>query len=701
MTSASNSRKANANSTTNGVSQESTSQAPPDGSKTGKTKAPITGKKVVVRRLPPGITAEEAWNILGDEWKDGNGRVDWSQFQTGTVSHELVPAPSPINVRNQQANMPSSSPSFPSQPARCYLHVVKTDDIIHLSDLVQRSTWEDAKRTMNDSALVGPPYVEIAQFQKIPTAKKRTDPRQGTIDQDPEFQAFLQSLTQPTPTKDAENEQVSEESAPDDTKVTTTPLVQYLKEKRANKVKEAANAKSSKHTRHESQSGKSKAAAEDPKKKGKDSKADKSDKSGEKEKDKPKEPVKLLTKKAAAQEAAEAAKAVAAQTAAAKSAEESAQPKSRRAGIAAAAKLLQRDLGLSPGSAHRRARQDAAKAEAAAKVDPGKDSKDSKEPKESKETKEAKETKESASTASVADASASSAPQSTPTAPKAPAGESSRRSRNKASKQNTPKDDAKGKGNEASGTTAKPLPQPTPIILKRKENATSSTPAGSTTSTTASAPPTPTPPTGPKAAAGKSTSKSAAPPSQKKGQPQPAITAGATRAFVKHANPSQGITETALKQSMEAFGTVTFVEIDKRKGFAYVDFTKHDALVKAAAASPISVAQGSVQVLERKDIKKAAAPPQQQQNTSEKEKEKDKASTTEGQTQTQTQTQTQAQAERPKRGGRGRGRKGGGGGGAQKDAGSTAAAASGEAAASSSKTAPTASKDTPSSTAPS
>lgn len=591
-------------------------------------------------------------------------------------------------MRKYQANMPSSSPSFPSQPARCYLHVVKTDDIVHLSELVQRSTWEDAKRTMNDSALVGPPYVEIAQFQKIPTAKKRTDPRQGTIDQDPEFQAFLQSLTQPTPTKEADNEQASEESAAEDTKVTTTPLVQYLKEKRANKVKEAANAKSSKHTRHESQGGKSKTAAEDPKKKGKDSKADKSDKSGEKEKEKPKEPVKLLTKKAAAQEAAEAAKAVAAQAAATKAAEESGQPKSRRAGIAAAAKLLQRDLGLSPGSAHRRARQDAAKAEAAAKVEPGKDSKESKEPKEPKET---------ASTASVANTSASSAPPSMPTAPKASASESSRRSRNKAGKQNTPKDDAKGKGGEASGTAAKSVPQPTPIILKRKDNAPSSTPAGSTTPATASAPPTPTPPTGPKAAAGKSTSKSAAPASQKKGQPQPAITAGATRAFVKHANPSQGITEAVLKQSMEVFGTVTFVEIDKRKGFAYVDFTKHDALVKAAAASPISVAQGAVQVLERKDLKKAtaAAPAQQQQNTSEKEKDKASASasTTEGQSPTQ--------AERPKRGGRGRGRKGGGGGGAQKDAGSTAAAGSSETAASSSKAAPTASKDTPSSTAPS
>ncbi len=532
---------------------------------------------------------------------------------------------------------------------------MKTDDIPSLSEAVQRAIWEDAKRTMNDSALVGPPCVDMALFQKIPTAKRRTDPRQGTIDQDPEFQAFLQSLTQPTPTRELENEQPSEETAAEDTKVTTTPLVQYLKEKKANKAKEAANAKSSKHSRHESQSGKSKGAAEDSKKKGKDTKADKSEKAGEKEKDKPKEPVKLLTKKAAAQEAAEVAKAVASQASATKSTEDSAPPKSRRAGIAAAAKILQRDLGLSPGSAHRRARQDAAKAEAAAKADPGKDT---------------KETKENVSTATAAESSASAAPPSTPTAPKALAAEGSRRSRNKTGKQNTPKDDAKGKGSEASGTGAKSSPLPTPVILKRKENIPSSAVPSPIAPATASAPSTstPTPPTGPKSTAGKSTpaSKPAASTSQKKGSSQPSVTVGATRAFIKHANPSQGVTEALLKQAMENFGTVTFVEIDKRKGFAYVDFGDHEGLVKAVTASPISIAQGAVQVLERKETKKAAP--------SQPAGDKEKAS-------------TEAQTERPKRGGRGRGRKGG--------ASQNTAATSGEVAASSSKTA---AADAPSST---
>ena len=597
-----------------------------------------------------------------------------------TITHHCIPAslqpaPSMRPYCLEDADPAISSPSFPSQPARCYLHLIKTDDVPSLSEIVQRSTWDDAKRTMNDSALVGPPYVEIAQFQKIPTAKKRTDPRQGTIDQDPEFQAFLQSLTQPTPTKEHESEQASEEAAAEDMKVTTTPLVQYLKEKKAIKAKEAANAKSAKHTRQESQSGKLKGTTEDSKKKSKDAKTDKSERQSEKEKDKdkekdkPKEPVKLLTKKAATQEAAEVAKTVAAQVASSKPAEESAAPKSRRAGIAAAAKILQRDLGLSPGSAHRRARQDAAKAEAATKSDSGKDS---------------KENKESVPITSAAEASASSPRPSTPTTTKASAAEGSRRSRNKTSKQIPSKEDAKSKGGESSNAATKPSAQsqPTPVILKRKDkepnSSTAALPTPATTSAAAASTPTPT---GPKPASGKSTSsKQGASASQKKSSSQIVVTAGATRAFLKHVNPSQGVTEALLKQAMEIFGTVTHIEIEKRKGFAYVDFSDHESLVKAIAGSPITVAQGNIQILERKETRKATPASQ-----SAPEKEKVGA-------ETQAPAQSQTPTERPKRGGRGRGRKGG----ADKNKDTT-----NDTAASASKAAPASSAETSAPAAPS
>jgi regulator of nonsense transcripts 3 len=42
------------------------------------------------------------------------------------------------------------------------------------------------------------------------------------------------------------------------------------------------------------------------------------------------------------------------------------------------------------------------------------------------------------------------------------------------------------------------------------------------------------------------------------------------------------------------------VEIDKKKGFGYIDFAEPDGLQKAIAASPVTVAQSQVVVLERK-----------------------------------------------------------------------------------------------------
>ncbi|KAI0437902.1 Smg-4/UPF3 family-domain-containing protein [Xylaria telfairii] len=573
------------------------------------------GKKVLLRRLPPGMTEDECWAILGDEWKVGKGKVDWARYDTGEISND---------------------PADLSRPARCYLHLLIASDVFELSEKVQQSKWEDAKHTANDPSLVGLPYVEIATHQRIPTAKKRTDPRQGTIDSDPEFMKFLESLTAPTPPREADPDQVAEDVNKVDVKVTTTPLVEYLKEKKANKAKEAALAKSAKHARHESQNK----DKDNAKKKGKESKESKAEKSADKEKDrekdKAKEPVKLLTKKAIAQEVAEAAKTAAAQAASNKATEEVA-PKSRRANIAAAAKILQRDLGLSPGSAHRRARQDAAKD--AAKADSTSKSETSKDSKQNKETN----SKPAASTPPTGPSKSNSntAPPSAPTAPKSQAPEGSRRSRGgKGPKQNSPGEPGKGKGTETL-TTGKAAPMATPVILKRKDN-----PANAEATTSASTiVPTSTPATsaGPKVTAGKATPGKPAPTSQKKGPATPSVTSGATRGFVKHANPSQGVTEPLLKQAMEAFGPVTFVEIDKRKGFAYVDFGSHDGLVKAIAASPVSVAQGTVQVLERKEAKKASSVPTTPAQPAPPAPEK----------------KTEPQADRSKRGGRGRGRRGG------------------------------------------
>jgi regulator of nonsense transcripts 3 len=47
--------------------------------------------KLILRRLPPGLTQEEFETLLGDEWKLGAGKVDWMRYDKGKISKEYVP----------------------------------------------------------------------------------------------------------------------------------------------------------------------------------------------------------------------------------------------------------------------------------------------------------------------------------------------------------------------------------------------------------------------------------------------------------------------------------------------------------------------------------------------------------------------------------------------------------------------------------
>lgn len=44
--------------------------------------------KLVLRRLPPGLTKTEFESLLGDEWKLGAGKVDWMVYKKGKISKE-------------------------------------------------------------------------------------------------------------------------------------------------------------------------------------------------------------------------------------------------------------------------------------------------------------------------------------------------------------------------------------------------------------------------------------------------------------------------------------------------------------------------------------------------------------------------------------------------------------------------------------
>lgn len=383
---------------------------------------------------------------------------------------------------------------------------MSSEHIAPFSDQVRQTSFQVARQAPHDPVLLGPPTLEFAPYAKIPGNRVRKDARQGTIDQDPDFIAFLESLTQPI-TKPASVDTAEGEEKKE--AVVTTPLVQFIKEKKANKAKDSSS-KSSKRSEKESKQEKvqAKKLLQRP--------------------EKETAPAQSVDKKAKDKTSKEATKGAKQATATTKGAKTTSQKESKeaigaatekkreRGNVAAAAKILQRDLGLSPSGGRRRGKGG------------------------STETGSAK-------TESSRDSSAPGA---------------------EGAKRETAAKSLKGPPSTASSTRAKDVEQP------------------SSTSDTAMPPTTNPPPAKP--------TKGAKP----KPSPTPAPTA--TQAFLKHANPSQGVTEALLEAAFTPFGAVTKVEIDKKKGFGYVDFAEPDGLQKAMAASPVSVAQSQVVVLERK-----------------------------------------------------------------------------------------------------
>lgn len=44
--------------------------------------------RLIIRRLPPGLTEVEFQTALGEEWKVGGGKVDWAAYKEGKISRE-------------------------------------------------------------------------------------------------------------------------------------------------------------------------------------------------------------------------------------------------------------------------------------------------------------------------------------------------------------------------------------------------------------------------------------------------------------------------------------------------------------------------------------------------------------------------------------------------------------------------------------
>ncbi|PYH49726.1 putative nonsense-mediated mRNA decay protein Upf3 [Aspergillus saccharolyticus JOP 1030-1] len=478
-------------------------------------KPPVPRLKLIIRRLPPGLTQAEFETALGPDWKTGAGKVDWFVYKPGKVSKEYNPsfpwACCGLNL------IVTNSSAKPSRPSRAYIRVVSGEHTLPLSTHVRQTSFQDARNTFNDNVLVGPPSVEFAPFAKTPGSRSRKDARQGTIDQDPDFITFLESLTQPIAKPSALDSAADAEDKKD--AVLITPLVQYIKDKKANKAKESSKSsrhKSDKDSKSEKVQAK-KLLQRSDKEVTQPAAAEKTERKSRSERA-TREAVKVANKQAASVASKQAAKSSG--SGSKDSPKDTPQPtserKRERGNLSAAAKIVQRDLGLAPAGGRRRG----GKGTATAGSEPSKNE------------------------------------QANATTSEPPKKEASSRSSKDANSSQSSKGRGRGHAQQQSNEPSEAGTPPVSIISK---------------------------------------------PSKSKGKPAPAAAAAtATQAFLKHANPSQGVTEPLLETAFAAFGKVTKVEIDKKKGFGYVDFAEPEGLQKAMAASPVTVAQSQVVVLERK-----------------------------------------------------------------------------------------------------
>jgi regulator of nonsense transcripts 3 len=74
----------------NGILPVTASQTAGNTTKAPANKSTGPRLKIVIRRLAPSLTETEFIKLLGDDWKLGQGKVDWFSYKPGKDSKEYV-----------------------------------------------------------------------------------------------------------------------------------------------------------------------------------------------------------------------------------------------------------------------------------------------------------------------------------------------------------------------------------------------------------------------------------------------------------------------------------------------------------------------------------------------------------------------------------------------------------------------------------
>ncbi|XP_076753026.1 UPF3 regulator of nonsense mediated mRNA decay isoform X1 [Xylocopa sonorina] len=164
---------------------------------------PIT--KVVIRRLPPSMTQEQ-------------------------FLEQVSPLPEHDYFYFVKADMSMGQYAF----SRAYINFVEQQDIFMFREKFDTYVFVDSKGTEYQAV------VEFAPFQRLPKKRigKKKDLKCGTIESDPYYISFLESLkNQEAESNVSQPKTEYSYQPPDNTpkKVTTTPLLEYVKQRKQEK----------------------------------------------------------------------------------------------------------------------------------------------------------------------------------------------------------------------------------------------------------------------------------------------------------------------------------------------------------------------------------------------------------------------------------------------------------------------------------
>ncbi|XP_022919829.1 regulator of nonsense transcripts 3B-like [Onthophagus taurus] len=181
---------------------ENTSQEKPPNEPQKHEKREKPSTKVIVRRLPPSMTLEE--------------------FQT-----QVSPLPDYDYMYTVKGDMSLGENSF----SRVYINFCNTEDIFMFKEKFDNYVFVDGKG--HEYAAV----VEFASFQKIPKkrGKPRPDPKLATIESDPTYIDFVESLKR-QPNQD-EKVEFSYQPSADNKNDGSTPLLDYIKQRKLDRLK--------------------------------------------------------------------------------------------------------------------------------------------------------------------------------------------------------------------------------------------------------------------------------------------------------------------------------------------------------------------------------------------------------------------------------------------------------------------------------